>query len=93
MIPRKPYVPKPMIHSPREEGVLKNIMGYLIRTFHNDGQYRLRSEARVHDPGVALSALLLAKRHNVRCLIYAIGEAYQEECLALVDESILRSKL
>jgi hypothetical protein len=93
MIPRKPYVKKPMVHSPRDSTVLEDVRGYLIRTFKNDGTDVIKREARVQEPGQCLAALMAAKASGLRCLVYAIGEAYGEECLAQVDGDFLKSKM
>src|SRR5581483_11243415 len=93
MIPRKPYEPKPMAHSPRDYEVFKDVRGYLIRTFHNDGEYRLRAEVRTQDPGQCLAAMLVAKQYNIRLMVYAIGWVFDEECWAMVDELWLRQKI
>lgn len=90
MIPRKPYVPKPLAYSPRDLEVLKDVKGYMIWVFHNDGENVIRRQARVQDPLQCLAAMIAAKANNMRLLVYAIGWVYEEECLAIVDEPWLR---
>ncbi len=93
MIPTKPYVKKPIAWSPRDEKVLADVKGYVIRTFFNDGENVIIREARVQDPGQCIAALRAAKEGNFRLLVYAIGVSYEEVCLALVDEDFLVEKL
>lgn len=93
MIPRKPYVPKPMAHSPRDHDVFNDVRGYMIRTYHNDGEYKLRAQVRTQDAGQCLAAMFVAKANCMRLLVYAIGWVYGEECLALVDEQWLRQRM
>lgn len=81
----RPYVKKPLFHSERGEMVLANITAYLIRT--------TAGEARVHDPGQCIAALQAAKLANVRCSVYAMGEAYGMETMELVDEDFLLTKI
>ena len=81
----KPYVKKPLFHSPRGEAVLESINGYLIRT--------LSGEVRTDDPGQCIAALRVAKAHNVACSVYALGTAYSMETMEFVDEEFLLSKL
>lgn len=81
----KPYVKKPLVHSPKGETVLNNIKSYLIRT--------TAGEALTPDPGQALAALLAAKKAGLRCLVYAMAPVLGEDALELVDEDFLRSKL
>lgn len=90
----KPYVKKPLIHSPRGEAVLENVTGYLICTFRDagPGTCPIHTKARVQDPGQCIAALRTAKQYNVRCLIYALGIVYGTECQELVDEEFLLTK-
>lgn len=91
----KPHVPKPLVHSPREEQVLKNIYAYLICTWRDAGPGTpvIETRARIHDPGQCVAALRIAKQVNVRCLVYALGPVYGTECQALVDEKFLLEKM
>jgi hypothetical protein len=90
VIPHKPHVPKPMVVSPRDELVRTSVHQYLIRVIRpGHGE---KSE-RVTDPAQALAAMTLAKNQDLGCLVYAIGTAYEEECMALVDAEFLRSKM
>jgi hypothetical protein len=91
----KPYVKKPLAHSPRGEAVLKNVTGYLISTFRDagPGTCSIQTTARVHDPGQCVAALRAAKQGNVRCLVYALGPVYGTECQELVDETFLLTKI
>jgi hypothetical protein len=93
MISTKPYVKKPISWSPRDLQVLANIRGYVIRTFSNDGENVIVREARVQCPGQCIAALRVAYDNNLRLLVYAIGESYEEQCLALVDEGFLLGKM
>lgn len=93
MLPRKPYLKKPISWSERDYAVLKDVRGYVIWVFKNDGANVIRLEARVQDPGQCAAALVHAKEHNERCLVYAIGESYGEPCLCLVDVDFLRGKI
>jgi hypothetical protein len=77
-----------MAVSPREALVLENPESYLIRVVR--GQ-RDVTEAEVRDPGQALAALLVAKKENVRCLVYATRFLNEETHIACVDEDFLRS--
>jgi hypothetical protein len=91
----KPYVKKPLTHSPRGEAVLRNITGYLVCTFRDGGPGTapVQTVARVHDPGQCVAALRVAKEANVRCLVYALGPVYGSECQELVDEEFLLKKI
>ena len=89
----KPYVKRELIHSPRGEEVLKALTGYLIQTFHNDGESVLTREARVPNPSPCIAALRVAKEHNIRCLVYAVGNIYGSEALELVDEEFLLKRM
>ena len=89
MIPRKPYEAKPMIHSPRGLEVLASVSGYLIRVIRDGSQTNVRTQ----DPGQCLAAMITAKERNARCLVFAIGWAYGEECLELVDDVFLLEKM
>jgi len=93
MLPRKPYVKKQIAWSPRDLAVLETIKGYVIWVFKNDGENVIRLEARVQDPGQCAAALVHAKEKNERCLVYAIGESYGEQCLCLVDIDFLKGKI
>ncbi len=81
----KPYVRKPLVHSPRDEVILTNTKCYVIQT--------PLGEARVGDPGQCVAALRTAQANNVRCMIYAVGDVLGEEGLAFVDEDYLLKKL
>jgi hypothetical protein len=91
MIPRKPYVKKPMFHSERGLDVLKKVHGYLIRRY--EGSSGLRTEVRLRDPGQCVAALRAAKEANVRLVVYALGMAYGEECMEIVDEEFLLGRM
>jgi len=77
----KPYIRKPLIHSPRDEAFLASTKYYLIRT--------PTGEVKVSAPEQCVAALRAAKRVNMRCMVYAVGEAYGEDGLVFVDEEFL----
>lgn len=81
----KPYVKKPLVHSPLGQEVLANVTGFLIRT--------RSGEAITSDPGQALAALSVARKHGRPCNIYAVGEAYGLETIELVDEGFLAQRV
>ena len=87
------YTPKPMAHSERGLEVLRTLHGYVIRTLINAGEDVIRNEVRIRDPGQCVAALRRAKECNVRCMVYALGTAYGEECMELVDEDFLLGKM
>lgn len=93
MIPRKPHVKKPIAWSPRDEAVLADIKGYIIRTFTNDKEHVIIREVRTQDPGQCIAALRVAYEYNLRLLVYAVGVSYEEQCLALVDEAFLMGQI
>lgn len=81
----KPYVKKPLVHSPRGEGVLNTVEKYLIRTPNG--------EAYTTDPRQGLAALLVARKHGLRCLVYAVAEVLGESAIELVDEEFLMEQM
>lgn len=81
----KPYVRKPLVHSPRGEDILSNVTGYLIRT--------PAGETTVKDPGQCLAALLAARKAQKRCLVYALATVLGEEGIELVDEEFLMEQM
>jgi hypothetical protein len=81
----KPYIKKPLVHSPRGEGVLSSVEKYLIRTPNG--------EAYTTDPRQALAALLAARKHGLRCLVYAAADVLGESAIELVDEEFLMDEM
>lgn len=80
---------KSLTHSPRGLEVLDNLHAYVIRTLVNNGPDVIKREVKLRDPGQCLAALVASRKSNVRCLVYAVGTAYGEECLEIVDEEFL----
>lgn len=73
--------------------VLASLNSYIILTLTNDGPAVVHRKVKIRDPGQCLAALRVAKANNVRCMVYAVGEAYGEECQELVDEEFLLEKI
>lgn len=82
-----------MVHSERGWMVLASVDSYIILTLTNDGPNVVHRKVKIRDPGQCVSALRSAKLANVRCMVYAVGEAYGEECQELVDEDFLLGKM
>lgn len=81
----KPYVPKPLVHSPRGESVLANIQGYLIQT--------PGGSARTTDPMQCVAAIRVCRSRNISCLVYALGHVLGEEAQEFVDEAFLLTQV
>ena len=81
----KPYIKKPLVHSPKGESVLAGVTSYLVRT--------PAGEVTITDPGQCLAALLAARRAKVRCLVYAVAPVLGESAIELVDEEFLMDQM
>jgi hypothetical protein len=88
LIPHKSFEKKPMVHSPRGETVLANVHDYMIRCIKDDG----RMDIRIRCPGQCVAVLRAAKVNNARVIVFAIGTAFGEECMEIVDEDFLLMK-
>lgn len=91
MIPRKPYVKKPLVWTPREQEVLDNVEGYMIRVIR-DG---VEMGGQTTLPGQALAAIREAKKLNpqARVMVHAYALLHGEISLAIVDEDWLMERL